>query len=206
MEPATIDVVGHGEVSTSPDEATITLGLSQVEPTPQEALAAVAERAERLRALLDELGIPRSDRTTSGLTVGAHQQHDGRMIVDLGYRASNVTTVTVGDPELIGRLVHEAVERCEASIRGPTWRVRRDNPSHLEACRLAMTQARAKAEAYAEAAGGRVDQILQIVEPSGTREPYLGERAARLGDTPVEPGELDVSATVQVRFEFVPGE
>jgi uncharacterized protein YggE len=117
------------------------------------------------------------------------------------------------DATLVGRLMTEAASRAAAQIEGPWWRVLPNNPARLEACRQAAGDARAKAQAFAEALGGRLGPIAWIRE--STDQGYQGgpgavfraqPMAASSGPDPelaIEPGEFDVSAAVGVAFAFV---
>jgi uncharacterized protein YggE len=88
-----------------------------------------------------------------------------------------------------------------------------NNPARLEACRQAAVDARAKAQSFAEALGGRLGPIAWIRESAD--QGYLGGQgpvfraqamAASSGPEPeltVEAGEFDVSANVDVAFAFL---
>ncbi len=51
-----------------------------------------------------------------------------------------------------------------AQVQGPWWRIPPDDPARLQACRLAVDDARARAQAYAEAAGARLGTLVTIVD------------------------------------------
>ena len=72
-----------------------------------------------------------------------------------------------------------------------------------EALRLAVVDARARADAAAAGAGRTVDRILRIDDtrqPPSPRPPMPMAMAARAADqqvsTPVEPGEIEIRAQV----------
>lgn len=111
------------------------------------------------------------------------------------------------DPELIGQLITRATEKLQARIDGPSWQIAADNPVRLRAAREAAAQGQRKAQAYAEGVGARLGVLLRLVEPehvSFVRRGGGGLRpmAAAGGEPsmPVEPGEHEVSAAVQVTF------
>ncbi|HWC31751.1 MAG TPA: SIMPL domain-containing protein, partial [Actinomycetota bacterium] len=80
-----------------------------------------------------------------------------------GFRASSSVTVRIDDVAIIGKLMSEATGRARAEVRGPWWGVKPDNAARAEACRLAATDARRKAEAYAAALGKRLGDVLEVV-------------------------------------------
>jgi uncharacterized protein YggE len=76
MKP-TVRVIGEGSVVTEPDAGELAITLTEIQPSPGPALAAVARRTERLLDLLDELGVPAAARTTSGVSVA--EEFDARI-------------------------------------------------------------------------------------------------------------------------------
>jgi uncharacterized protein YggE len=206
---ATLTVVGRAEVSVPPDEAALMLVVDAVSSTASEALAAVAERTASVIALLDQQGVGAASRTTTGLSVSEEGGHDaeGRR-QHRGYRASERLTVRVADAETVGRLVGEAVERANAQVQGPWWRVSSANPARLEALRAAGEDARSRADALAAGVGVRVGAVTEAVEGvAGRPEPRPGvARAATFAAAvPVEAGEATIESTVSVTFQVEQG-
>jgi uncharacterized protein YggE len=106
-----------------------------------------------------------------------------------------------------------ATERTGAPVRGPWWRVARDNPAWARASEGATTDAKRKAEADVHALGARLGTILEISEPgtSGRREGLHGiaiSASSSMESGPelsVSAAELDVDATVDVALELEQG-
>jgi uncharacterized protein YggE len=63
----TVSVRGLAAVRVEPDEAMLWITLSALEDSPGPALANVAAHSGQLVALLDELAIPKADRSTTGV-------------------------------------------------------------------------------------------------------------------------------------------
>ena len=129
--------------------------------------------------------------------VDGRQQHRG-------FRATARTSLRLEDPAVVARVLREAVAEADARVDGPTWLVRPDNAAHLDAARAAAAAARGKAEAYAEALGVRLGALERVAEPGlGPPEPKPFMRAAAEAapaEIGVEPGELLVSASVEVTY------
>jgi uncharacterized protein YggE len=204
---ATISVQGRATVPGTPDEAVVAVELRALRPTSQEAYAEVAERSGRLDALCDSLGIAGTARSTQGVSVQEQREHDGTTWRHRGYLASNTVLVRLADPQLVARLLKEAVEQVQARVAGPWWQVAQTNPARLEACRLAAAEARRKADAYADALGARLGALIRVREPRRrdsewpVRQQLLSARAPiEEPEIPLHAGELDVSAVVDVTF------
>lgn len=203
---ATVTVKGEAVIRVEPDEAVLWITLSALESAPGPALADVARRSQALVVLLDELAGGKEDRSTSGITVYEEFDHTEHGRRSLGHRAASVLSARLTDPELIGQLITRATEELQARIDGPAWQIAASNPVRLQAAREAAAQGQRKAQAYAEGVGARLGALLQLAEPehaSFGRRSGGGLRPMSAGgepSMPIEPGEHEVSAAVEVTF------
>jgi uncharacterized protein len=183
--------------------------LSALKDGPGPALEDVARRSEALVALLDELGIASSDRSTTGVSVQEdfdHTQHGRR---SLGHRAASAVAVRLTDVDLIGRLVTRATTELDARVDGPRWQIAAENPIRLEAARQAAADGQRKARAYAEGVGARLGTLIRLAEheaatPFFRRGAKIIAASASSGDLQVETGEQDIIATIEVTFALIP--
>lgn len=203
----TVTVGGYATIQAEPDEALLQVTLSALEDAPGPALSDVSARSKRLVVLLDELGVAKADRSTTGVTVDEAFDYVKGERRSYGYRASSSVTVRVSDPEVLGRLVAQATETLAARLDGPRWHIKADNPVWLEAARQAAADGRRKAEAYAEGVGAKLGRLIQLVEPgSESARPARAAGAvfaapsAPESTMPVERGEHDVAASINVTF------
>lgn len=204
---ATVTVRGHAVVPGQPDEVGLTLAVSALAATPEEALTEAAERSRRLEAILDELEVPRASRTTTGLSVSEEREYERERWRHKGYRASNRVQVRLDQAAIVGRLLQEAIARAEAAIDGPEWRIAIDNPARTEACRQAAADARRRAEAYAEALGLHLGEVLRVSEPGigvirAERHAVAALAAGPAPEITVEAGEMEVAAAIDVTFRL----
>jgi uncharacterized protein YggE len=210
---ATVTVRGEAVLRAEPDEAMLWVTLTALDADPGQALADVSRRAAALAALLDELGVEKPDRSTTGVTV--HEEfdhtHSGRR--SLGHRASASVSARFTDPEPIGRLMTRATVELQARIDGPRWQIGARNPVRLEAAREAAADGQRKAQAFADGVGAKLGHLIKLSEP-GTESAGLMMRrtgfqamAAAAGGEPmtIEAGEHEVSAAVDVTFTLEPG-
>jgi uncharacterized protein YggE len=209
---ATVTTLGRGVAMAVPTEMQMTLRLWAQEAAPDAALDRVAERDVQLRSVLDDLGVPAPARTTVRASVEAVTRWDEatQTQVVLGYRADAVTSVHFGDQAVAGRLMREATAlSIGAQVQGPWWQIPPDDPARLQACRLAVDDARARAQAYAEAAGARLGTLVTIVD-AGASAPgtpksermMAGMVLSGASEMDVSSGELQVSASVEVTFDL----
>lgn len=204
---AVLDVVATGQVTRTPDVATLRAGVVTQAPTAAAALGENATRMERVVAALRAAGIAPRDIATA--SVGLQPQYryaENQPPAITGYQATNTVLVKFRDIAKSGTALDALVKAGANQIEGPQLTI--DQPeAALDAARVdAIKRARARADLYAQAAGLRVDRIVSIGEASendgGPRPPVLYARAAKAADasTEIMPGEAELTATVTVRF------
>lgn len=202
-----VTVRGDALIRSEPDEAVLWITLEALEDSPGAALSDVSARTTELVALLDEVGVAKADRSTTGITVSEefdHTEEKGRY--SRGHHAVSRIAVRLSDPELIGRLIARATGSLAARIDGPQWLISLDNPVRLEAARQAAASASRKAQAYAEGVGAKLGRLVQLSEP-GVRHDMPVIRAARAvgysgspASMPIEAGEHEVGASIEATF------
>jgi len=128
----------------------------------------------------------------------------------VGYRVENAVEVTARQINKLGPLLDALVQGGANQIRGIGFRVEKGEALLESARRLAMEDARRRAQTLAESAGVEVGMPLRIEEQGGGIPPIPRPFAATMARgaapaMPVAPGELDLSVTVSVLFELKAG-
>lgn len=207
----TVTVRGYATIRAEPDDALLEVTLSALEDAPGPALSNVSARSDRLVALLDELGVAKADRSTTGVTVYEAFDYVKGERRSRGYQASAGVSVRVTDPDVLGRLIAQATEMLAAKLDGPHWHIKADNPVWLEAARQAAADGRRKAEAYADGVGAKLGRLIQLVEPGSERARPMRASGAALAaapppedSMPIESGEHEVAASIVVTFALKP--
>jgi uncharacterized protein YggE len=204
--PPTLRVNGSASVKRAPDVAVIQLA---VETTAQSAAEASAANAERMAAVLRsirDLGVPSSQIRTRRLEL--QPRYDSRRDRDtppeiVGYRALNQVSVRLDDVEGTGAVVDAGIRAGANRVTGIQFELSDPEGAYHEALRNAIASARAEAEVAASALELRLGDAIQV-STGGFRPPSTGtvyEMAAmRAADSspPVEPGEIEVEATVSI--------
>lgn len=205
-----VSVVGQAVLRAEPDEAMVVVTLSALDDAPGPALDDVARRSDALGGLLDELEISPSDRFTTGVSVHEDFDHTSEGRRSLGHRAASAVAVRLTDLGLIGRLVTRATTELDARVDGPRWQIAPQNPVRLEAARRAAADGQRKAQAYAEGVNAHLGALLRLAEPASAvfarRSGGIieGLSASAGAGMPIEPGEQEVTATVEVTFALIP--
>jgi hypothetical protein len=204
----TVTLSGSGETMAAPDLARVTSGVQTDAKTAREALTANNRAMTAVVEGLKQAGIAEKDIQTSNFSVGPRYEYppNARPVL-VGYQVSNTVTVTVRDLAKIGELLDRIVTLGSNTINGIGFSI--DDPEKLEdeARRLAIADARRKAELYAAAGGFKLGRILTVAESDrgGPQPPTPFMRAAKMDaaeSVPIQGGEQSVAIQVNVTWEI----
>jgi len=206
-------VSGTGKVAVTPDIATLRLGIEAQAETVAEAQSQAAEAMNAVMTALTDSGVDDKDIQTQYFSIRQVTRWDDfkdKEIV-IGYRVTNMVTAKIREIDKTGPII-DAV----AAAGGDFTRINSidfsvDDPTayYEEARQKAMADARAKAEQLADLAGvglGKPTYISEgvVVPPIYPRGVY--EEAgipAPAPPTPISPGEIELSLTLQVAYAIL---
>jgi len=199
---------GTGEVQLAPDRATVVLGVQSRAVTVSQA---TSDNARRQRAIIDTLralGLGADQLTTVNFNVSPEMQYPPNQAPKVtGYVATNAVRASLRRIEDVGRTIDAGLAKGANEVSGIEFTSSRADSARRTAIAEAVAHARADAEVMAKSAGGSLGQLLELtsgVEPIRPFEAQMARRVAAAAPTPIEPGQLTVSATVSARWAFVP--
>ena len=209
--PRTLDVSADATVARSPDRASIELAVETLGETAREAVRGNAEAMTEVLETLEGLGIPSSSIRTRSISLSPRYRRDmeTEQQVITGYHATNRVSVRVDDVDRIGAVVDAAIAAGANRVQGIHFEIGDPEAAYHEALELAVAKARREAEVVARAMGATLGPAIRV-STGGFRLPMMeGPRmetmAMRAADpTPVEPGELEVNASVQITYRLDP--
>ena len=203
----TISVSGDGTVSAPPDMATIRTGVVTQAAKASDALDANNAAMKRIMDVLKSNKIAPKDIQTSSFDVrpeykrGPRGQQQPEII---GYQVTNQVQVRVRNLPTLGEVLDAMVTAGSNQISGISFGI--DDPTGPlnQARKRAISDARSRAELYAQAAGVRVGKVISISEQRVTvpRPQYVGRAfaAEAVSAVPVARGEQQLRATVHMVF------
>ena len=102
-------------------------------------------------------------------------------------------------------MIDAATQAGANNIDGVSFTLRNDRAARSRALTEATREAIAKANTLAQTLGGRVLRIVAVEEGGTTPRPMIYARqetfAAKVADTPIEVGALEINAQVQLVAE-----
>ncbi len=204
---------GMGEAKVSPNRASVMINVQTRAAT---AAAAAADNAKRTRAVFDamaKLGLPKDQVTTEGYSVYPEMQYgkDGGVPRVAGYVATNTVKAETKQIDQAGSIIDAALAAGANLVNGVTFFASSIEQGRREAIGMAVSSARADADAMARAAGGSVGELIELTTGGPTVPPRpmyemaaMKSAMAPAAPTPMNPGDLTVTVHVTARWRFVP--
>jgi uncharacterized protein YggE len=203
-EPVVV-VTGEGVVFAVPDRAWITIGAESRAPSPREAQRRNTELMRPVQDKLRAAGIPADAIRTIGYDVQYEWDFVNGKRVGRGYVARNTIEVRIDAIDRVGEFLEIAVGSGATSLNGIRFDLKDQAKLEREALRMAVSDARAKADAAAAGAGRSIDRIARV-EEQGTVAPPMPVRMMReaaqgvAADAapPIATGQMEIRSRVTV--------
>ena len=197
----TVVTTGEATVSRPPDVAYLTLAVESRSRNPRDAQKDNAEAMAGVQKRLADAGIPKDAMRTLGLWLNQEFDTVNLRRVSRGYVARNTLEVRIDEVARAGEISDEVVQGGATSLGGIRFELKDRAAAEREALRLAVGEARRRAEAAAAGAGRSIDRILRIEDSradGGGPTRMLMRAEASAAQTIVEPGMIEVQARVSL--------
>jgi len=202
-------VTGQGEVTATPDIVTLRVGIEAQEASVAEAQARGTEAMNRVMDALKDQGVTEKDIQTQYFSIYRVTRWDREKEEEIvvGYRVSNMVTAKIRDVEKAVTVV-DAVAQAGGDltrINSVAFSIDDPSPYYEEAREKAIAEAEAKAKQLARLAGVSLGKPTYISEgiqtpPPVTRVMAESAPAPAAAPTPISPGEMEITLTVQVAY------
>ncbi len=205
----TIAVSGTGSVSAVPDVAVVHAGVVTQSRNAGEALNANNAAMENIFSTLKQFGIEDKHIQTSGF--GIHPEYDrsnklskSNQYKIIGYQVNNQLQIKIHKLAIFGDVLDALVRVGSNQISGVSFT--NDNIDALmnEARKLAVADAKARAELYAQAAGVSLGEVISINEGHIAQPVARYQRGVAMSmaesSVPIASGENEISAQVSVIY------
>ena len=209
-EARLLTVTGKGKVEAQPDIATIQLSVYVQAATAEEAQNQNNVKMDAVLTAIKALGVAERDIQTQEITVYPIMDNTKNTQEITGYSATNGITIKLRDVKKSGELVSAATQAGANEITSINFEVLDETAAYRQALSAAVEDANAKAAIMAKAAGADIDGPMTVQEGTSYTADMSGNmRYAAAGmsadsgtTTPVQAGQLTVSAEVTVQFKL----
>jgi uncharacterized protein len=203
-DPPMVTTMGEGIVEAVPDRAWITITAESRAGNPRDAQK---RNAEAMTPVIDKLkaaGIPAEAIRTAGYDLQQEWDFVNNRRVSRGYVARNSIDVRVDAVDRVGELLEIAVGSGATSVGGIRFDLKDRAKLEREALRMAVADARGRADAAAAGAGMTIERVLRIdAQPFSMPIPlpkiaYMRAEANQAADAapPITAGQVEIRAQV----------
>ena len=124
----------------------------------------------------------------------------------VAYNATNTISIRLENLSIVGTVIDAGLKAGANQIEGVGFALRNDLPSRQQALKQAVEEARSKAQTMAEALRVNLLEVLEVSEGGVSIvdrvEPAFAARTLAAAETPVSPGQIEVRASVSIRYRI----
>jgi len=219
QQPEGFWVSGTGEVTVTPNLATISLGIQSTEKNVADTQMKAADGMSKLMQALKDSRIDTKDIQTGYFSIDQRTRwndYDQTNTIT-GYTVTNTVTVKVRDINNVGNIIDTAVKAGGDLIRINSLNFSVEEPSkyYQEAREKAIANARDKAEQYARLLGATLGKPTYVVEGTQSSNVYGNYYGGNYSipapsvvyslaeSTSISPGENKITLNVTVSYELI---
>lgn len=195
---------GEGLVKRAPDRAWVTIGAESRARTAQEAQRLNTDAMTAVNERIKAAGIPADAIQTTGYNLQPEFDYVNGKQTLRGYVARNQVQVRVDALAKTGDVIAAAVATGATSVSGVRFDLKDREAVEREALRVAVQDARLRANAAATGAGVSIDRVIRVEEhrdmidgprPMQMNMAMMRQESAQAA-VPIEAGEIEVRARV----------
>ena len=199
--PNVVVTSGEAVVRHAPDRAFMTVTVEARAKSPRDAQRQNADAMTAVQQRLTLARVPKDAVRTLGYDLEHEFDFRQGRRVPREFVARNALEVRVDEIARVGELLDVAVQGGATSVSGVRFDIQDREKVERDALRLAVVDARSRAEAAAAGAGRTVDRIIKIEDARDSpvrtiARPMMTMKAAEAPQTPIEPGLVEIRARV----------
>jgi uncharacterized protein YggE len=194
---------GDAVVRRAPDRAVVSIAAESRAKTSREAQQMNARAMTSVLERLKAAGLAADAIQTTGYELQPEfDYNDGKQTLR-GYVSRNTIEVKVDELSKLGEYLDVAVGAGATSVANVRFELKDRGAAEREALRLAVEDARGRADAAAAGAGLKVVRIVRIEEGGASTIPpqprqMMAMRAEAAPPPPIVAGEIEIRASVTV--------
>lgn len=203
MHYRVMTVTGISNLSVEPDIVEVQL---EVVTEGMELSQAQQENANTMSQVIQSLlrlGIARGNIQTTTYNINPKYDYVDGTQVFRGYEVTNAITVKIENVDQAGNVIDVAVQNGINRVSSIQFTVENKNAYYERALSSALKDAYGKAQTLAETMHiGMAPYPVKITEKINEAPITYKAYATVEADTPIEPGQIVISATVEAQFQY----
>ena len=212
-------VSGKGEISVTPNLATLSVGVETMEANVADAQANASDGMKKIMKSLADSGINQKDIQTGYFYVTQrlnYSQYESNIV---GYTVTNMLTVKIRDVDKTGDVINSVVAAAGDIVRISNLSFSVEDPSEVykQAREKAVANARDKAQQYAQLMGIKLGSPTYVSESTQESNPYYYGNAmgnyysgnipvpviTDSSDSTISPGQNTVTLSITASYEML---
>jgi uncharacterized protein YggE len=199
---------GDATVKVRPDLAVITVGVTVQAATAADAQSQTAQRVARILDRAKALGIADKDTKSGGYSIQPQYAYGpGAAPKITGYQATQQVVLSYRKVDEAGSALDALVQNDGATNASVVFSLEDPKGAQADARRQAIADARAKAQAMADAAGVRLGAVVSVSDQSAAVGPIFSDAGKAVAQPAAAPtqipvSDLDVVIRVTVQFSI----
>ncbi|WP_404451586.1 SIMPL domain-containing protein [Virgibacillus necropolis] len=198
-------VTGNASLPFDPDKVSIQLEVVTESEQLSQAQQENARKMNQVIQSLVQLGIPKENIQTTAYNIfPVYDYIDGKQQFK-EYRVSNTITIQITDITQAGTIIDVAVQNGVNQVSNIQFSIEDKQNAYHQALSAALKNAIAEAQVIAETLNISFDPTpIKIVEETIETPPSFKtySTAEASVSTPIEPGQIIVSAAVKTKFQY----
>jgi uncharacterized protein YggE len=207
-----VTTTGSGSASGTPAVMTMSIGVDTTAEHAGDALSESSVKATAVQQALRADGVAATDIQTSDLSLSP--SYDNNSSSPTGYQATNNVVAKLRDLSKAGKVIDDAVAAAgdAGRLEGVTFSLDDSSAFATEARKIAVAQARSRADELAAAAGMKVAGLRSLSEDADPTpyEPFSGVAVPAAAPTsgvasvPIQPGVEETTVNVTAIWNLAP--
>lgn len=202
-------VTGTGKVTMAPDIAVTSLGVQAAGTTAKLAQEELNKNINAVSAAVKNLGVDQKDIKTANYSVQPTYDFTGGRQRITGYQASGNLSIKIRQMDKANDVIDAGTAAGANVVSGISFDVDDKVAAQNEGRKMAIADAKSKAENAANMAGFRLGKMINYQESFGgePRPVYMLAKAEGAGiandtATSIEPGSSEVNVSVTLSYEI----
>lgn len=210
--PLVISVSADAKVSTPPDIANLTFGMTTGrQPTAKAATDMLAKTMAKVIDATKKAGVEEKDITTESFYLNPVYDYTTSGQIPRGFEATQSLRVKVRDLDTVGEILSAATSAGANQAGGVVFGIDEMDTVKAKARELAIEKAKEKAKVLAKNLGMNLGRMTGFSEggdyampmPMMAKENYaMGREADMVQNVQVPAGEQEVRSTVTITYEL----
>ena len=202
-----IQVEGVGKVNAVPDQVIVRLGIENKGKTADEVKKANDAIVASVLKYLKDTKIPEKNIQTQRVSFYSYKDYTDKKDY---YQANQTITLTIEDLAKYETIIAGVMAKGVNRIDGLEYKSSQLAMYQTEARKLAVQEAKKKAEDYAGALGQKVGKVLVVTDGGGSMPPPVFRPMYSLKtvaadaemDQTLAAGEIEINTSVSISFEL----